>query len=236
MAAFRLGVKTFHKGAAASHSQYISRQKINGPQDLITRGHQNLPPFANDDAQTFWKAADKYERANGSAAREYVVSLPKELPDEQNVALALRLVHLLASNRPCEFALHRPVGAISGEEHPHVHIQTSERPSDGIDRTPEQHFRRANAENPALGGARKLSGGKTPLQMKIELQKTRAQVAEEINRTLSEAGLPQRVDHRSNREKGIQKTPERRLHPAAVRQLSEHERELIRQARRLGSK
>ncbi|WP_157632232.1 MobA/MobL family protein [Variovorax sp. CF313] len=216
------------------HSQYISRQRTNGAQDLIAKGHLNMPSFANNDPHTFWEAADKHERANGSAAREYVVSLPKELPDEKNTALAWRLVHLLANTRPCEFALHKPLGSISGEEHPHVHIQTSDRPLDGIDRTPEQHFRRANSKAPALGGARKLSGGKTPLQMKIELQETREKVAEEINRMLSEEGLPQRVDHRSNKEKGTQKTAERRLHPATVRQLSEHERELIRQARRLG--
>lgn len=234
MATFRLGVKTFRKGTAAAHSRYISRQKANGAQDLITRGHLNMPSFANDDPHTFWEAADKHERANGSAAREHVISLPRELPNEQNVALALRLVHLLADNRPCEFALHKPLGSISGEEHPHVHIQTSERPLDGIDRTAEQHFRRANPKAPELGGARKLSGGKTPLQMKIELQSTREKVAAEINRALAEAGITQRVDHRSHKEKGVQKAPERRLHPAAVRQLSEHEREAIRQTRQLG--
>lgn len=234
MAVFRLGVKTFRKGTAARHANYISRRNGNEASDLISRGHMNMPSFSNNDPRVFWEAADKHERANGSAAREYVISLPQELPDEKNAALALRLVHLLASDRPCEFALHKPLGSISGQEHPHVHIQSSERLLDGIDRTAEQHFRRANPKAPAQGGARKQSGGKTPRQMRIELQKTREQVADEINHAMAEVGLSQRVDHRSHKDRGIQKTPERRLHPAAVRQLSEDERELIRQTRRLG--
>ncbi len=236
MATFRLGVKTFRKGTAALHSRYISRQTQGGAQDLVVRGHLNMPSFANNDPHIFWKAADKYERTNGSAAREHVVSLPKELPKEQNTALAMRLVHLLAGDRPCEFALHSPLGSISGEDHPHVHIQTSDRQFDGIDRPAERYFRRPNPAAPALGGVRKLSGGKSPMQMRTELEETKKRVADEINRKLAEFGLNERVDHRSNIDRGIQKTPERRLHPAAIRKLSDHERESIRIARQPGYK
>ncbi len=115
MVVFRWGVKTCRKGTAAVHSRYISRQRTNEAQDLIAKSHLHMPSFSNDDPHVLWEAADKHERANDSAAGEFIVSLPKELPEEKNTTLAWRLVHLLANKQPCEFALHKPSGSIPGE-------------------------------------------------------------------------------------------------------------------------
>jgi len=38
---------------------------------LVFVQHGNLPAWANGDPAIFWKAADKYERANGAAYREF---------------------------------------------------------------------------------------------------------------------------------------------------------------------
>ncbi|MFS2162583.1 MobA/MobL family protein [Variovorax sp. Varisp62] len=232
MAIFRLEVKSHGKGKAERHSRYINRIGAKAAKDLVARGHGNLPSFANDEPSAFWVAADSFERVNGAAAREYIVSLPKELSDEQNTSLTREIAQLLAPNLPYEFALHRPRGAISGEDHPHAHISTSDRALDGIERPPEQYFSRAHPTRPEAGGARKISGGKPPGQLSAELQRKKMMVAGLINAALTRNGLHEQVDHRSNEERGIKKVPERRLHPAAVRQLGVEELALIRQRRR----
>ncbi|PAP04265.1 mobilization protein, partial [Salmonella enterica subsp. enterica serovar Kentucky] len=54
--------------------------------------------------------------------------------------------------------MHNPKASIDGGEQPHAHIMMSQRVNDGIERSPEQYFRRYNAKFPARGGARKDSG------------------------------------------------------------------------------
>ncbi|MCI3049250.1 hypothetical protein ML378_26340, partial [Escherichia coli] len=44
------------------------------------------------------------------------------------------------------------------QNQPHAHIMMSQRVNDGIERTPEQYFRRYNARYPERGGAKKDSG------------------------------------------------------------------------------
>ncbi|WP_407217985.1 MobA/MobL family protein [Escherichia coli] len=56
-----------------------------------------------------------------------------------------------------QWALHVPTAADGGEQ-PHFHLMFSERQVDGIDRDPEQYFKRYNAKAPEKGGARKGYG------------------------------------------------------------------------------
>ncbi|PAP02416.1 mobilization protein, partial [Salmonella enterica subsp. enterica serovar Kentucky] len=42
-------------------------------------------------------------------------------------------------------AIHNPKASIDGGEQPHAHIKMSQRVNDGIERRPEQKFRRYNA-------------------------------------------------------------------------------------------
>jgi len=231
MAAFRLEVKSYPKGKAEPRSRYINRHGLQRDTDLVARGHFNMPTFATERPRLFWSAADKHERSNGSAGRGITISLPNVLSDEQNVRLTERLAHQIAGPRPCEFVVHRPMGSISGKDHPHAHIIISDRGLDGIDRPAERFFSRANSKDPAAGGARKLSGGKTSKEMALQLGQTKAEVASIINETLAESGFAERVDHRSNRERGILKAPEKRLHPAAIRQLSEQDRQVLLRGR-----
>lgn len=232
MAVFRLEVKSYPKGKAEPRSCYINRHGLQGVTDLVVRGHFNMPSFATNRPRLFWSAADKFERSNGSAGRGITISLPNVFSDERNITLTHRLAHHIAGPRPCEFVLHRPKGSISGTDHPHAHIMISDRGLDGVERPAEQFFSRANSKDPTTGGARKLSGGKTSKQMALQLHQTKAEVASIINEVLAESGFSERVDHRSNKERGILKAPEKRLHPAAVRQLSEQDRQLLIRGRR----
>lgn len=231
MAQFRLAVKSFRRGAAEKNSHYINRHGIQAKQDLVAQGNFNLPSFANEQPHLMWAASDKHERSNGSAGREYVVSLPTELSNEQNIILTHQLAHSLAGKRPCEFVMHRPRGAISGEDHPHAHIFILDRVPDEYDRTAERFFSRSNSKNPATGGAPKLTGGKSPKQMAIQLLQTKAEAASLINKALVEAGVSQKVEHRSNKERGIARSAERRLDPSEVRKLSSEGKQILLKGR-----
>ncbi|MCI3092934.1 MobA/MobL family protein, partial [Escherichia coli] len=68
---------------------------------------------------------------------------------------------------------------------------------DGMERSPEQYFRRYNAKNPERGGAKKESGNLTPTQQKEQLRTVRASWSALQNEHLARHGHWVRVDHRS---------------------------------------
>ena len=55
---------------------------------------------------------------------------------------------------PHVWAFHDPLAA-DGQRQPHVHVLWSSRTLDGIERSPEQFFRRYNRAHPDKGGAAK---------------------------------------------------------------------------------
>lgn len=231
MANFRVEVKSGRKGRAAGHSRYISRSQVLQAGDLLFSTAANLPSFADGDPTKLWAAADRFERANGSTYREYVVNLPAELHDAANVELAMELVDLVAGDLPYQLAVHKAQGAISAKEHPHLHLMVSERIPDGIERTAKEYFRRANTTHPERGGARKQSGGRTPTEMALELLAKKAKIATTTNLVLARYGRKERVDHRSNRERGIDKPTEIRLPAWKVAKLSGADKARIQQNR-----
>lgn len=223
MASFHFEIKSGRNGN--DHANYIARKGFHAKrEDLVAAGHGNLPAWAGDDPSNFWKAAEKYERKNGAVYREVTISLPLELSREQNVALAADLVAKLAPGKPNQHAIHAPKSSIAGEENPHLHLMSSDRVDDGIERTADLSFRRPNAKDPAKGGRRKSSGGRNRMQMRDELIATRKLVAETINHHLAMSGHAVRVDHRAHRERGIRRAAERYLGPAKIRGMSPKEK------------
>ncbi|WP_338327780.1 MobA/MobL family protein [Rosenbergiella epipactidis] len=118
-----------------------------------------------------------------------------------------------------QFAIHNPKAAIAGGEQPHAHIMFSERHCDGIDRDPEQYFKRANSKNPERGGAKKVRFGETPTERKAYLTEQRSRWADLQNAYLEKYQHDDRVDARSYKAQGIDRQPERHLGPYQVRQL-----------------
>lgn len=221
-------IKSGRKGTARSHGAYIERAgRFSTREDLIHSGHGNLPAWANGDPASFWSAADRYERANGAAYREHVVALPNELTREQQFQLADKVVAALAGNKPFELAVHASVGVLSGVINTHLHAMFSDRVPDDINRPPEQFFSRFNPKDPKQGGCRKDSGGKTPMALRDEVIETRKKIAGVINEACADAGIPTRVDHRSLRERGITREPERHLGPARVSRMSSTDKHLF---------
>lgn len=207
------------------HAAYISREgKYSGREryeDLEATASGNMPKWADANSAHFWDAADEHERANGSAYREIEVALPRELTAEQRRGLVEDFVRQeLGDQHVYQWAIHTPKAALEKGEQPHAHIMYSERRMDGIERDPEQFFKRYNAKNPEKGGAQKASGGKARGEMKEELLATRERWAEVQNRHLYLHGHDVRVDHRSLKDQGIDREPEKHLGGAGVRALA----------------
>lgn len=219
MANFHFEIKSGRNGC--DHAQYIARIGFHGKrEDLVASGHGNLPAWAGDEPEVLWKAAEQYERKNGAVYREVTISLPNELSMEQNVALAADLMAKLAPGKPHQYAIHAPKSSIAGEANPHLHLMTSDRVDDGIERLADRFFKRPNAKDPTQGGRRKSSGGLNRMEMRDALIGMRKLAAETINQHLAKHGYEVRVDHRTLKARGESRKAERYLGPARIRGMS----------------
>ena len=150
--------------------------------------------------------------------------MPHKLATDANLDLAEDLTDRLVGRKPYELAVHNPVGSLANDRNLHMHLMFSDRVDDGIERGPEQTFKRYNAKHPERGGRRKDSGGKSRFQVHIDMVQTRKVIADCINEHLDRHGIKDRVDHRSLEDQGIAREPERHLGAARVRRMSPGER------------
>lgn len=212
MASYHCTVKVGGKGKAGPHADYIAREgkyeKSAGRyEDLEAKGHGNMPKWAEHQPSKFWQAADEHERANGATYREIEVALPRELNRDQRLALVKDFIEREFGDRHAfTFAIHNPKAALEKGEQPGAHIMYSERTRDGIERDPDQYFKRYNSKNPEKGGCKKDSAG-----TEERLQATRQRWAEIQNEHLARHGHIARVDHRSLKDQGIQREPEKHI-------------------------
>jgi hypothetical protein len=217
VASYHFQINTGAKGEALEHGQYIQRE---GPfteeryGEVAARGVANMPAWARENPAAFWKASDEFERVNGNTYREYELALPRELSRSAQVALVQRFAEQeLGSTRPYQWAIHLST-ASDGKEQPHVHLMFSDRQHDGIERGPEQFFKRYNAKNPERGGARKFSYGADKEEAALTYEGIRERWATVQNQALEQAGVEARVDHRSLAAQGIHREPEVHRGPA----------------------
>ena len=158
MATYHFSTKLGMKGNGFNHAKYICREgKYKEKEDMEYIEHGNMPEWAKDRPIEFWRAADEYERANGRVYREIEIALPNELTSEQRRELVQEFIKdTIGENHPYTLAIHCPKAALKQDvEQPHAHIMFCERMNDGIVRSQEQYFKRANTKNPELGGAKK---------------------------------------------------------------------------------
>lgn len=223
MACFYFQLKSGRNGY--DHALYIARQGFHaGREDLVSSGHGNLPDWANEEPRRFWKAAEIGERKNGAIYREVVIALPNELSHEENKSLVEDLLAKLAPGKPYQFAIHEPTSSLEREPNPHVHLMMSDRTDDGIERTADTFFSRYNAAHPERGGRRKSSGGRNAMQLRDDVLAKRELVANTINEHLAKGGHAARVDHRSLKQQGIDRKPERRVPKFRIDEMSEQEK------------
>ena len=229
MASFHFSIKSGKKGTAADHAAYIAREgvfdKAEKKQDLVVKGYGNLPEWSKGNPSKFWQVADLTERVNGSAYREYVVALPRELTTKQNIELVEAFIEQEIGDKAYQFAVHSPSAALDSADQTHGHIMFCDRRPDGIERGPDQQFRRYQPTNPSKGGAKKDSGGKDPATLRESVKRLRERFADMQNAHLEKYGHEARVDSRSNKERGIAQEPERHLGPVRINNMTADEKE-----------
>lgn len=225
MASYHCTVKAGAKGKAAAHADYISREgkysEGSRYEDIESSGYGNMPKWAEHNRAHFWNAADEKERANGTAYREIEIALPRELTPEQRRELVEDFITQEIGDRHAyQWAIHKPKAALEEGEQPHAHIMYSERTRDGIERDPEQYFKRYNGKSPEKGGCKKANGiSKTKAERKAELIDLRERWANTQNAHLEKHGYIVRVDHRSLKEQGINREAEKHIGGLGVRKL-----------------
>jgi hypothetical protein len=204
-------------GRTTAHANYLTREGQAGSrEDLVHAEHGNLPEFAQGDAQRFWRAADLYGRINARVASEVLLTLPRELPRAQQVVAVREFVARHLPHYPYTWALHE-ARARDGGLQPHAHVQFSPRMLDGIERDAVRFFGRANSQHPERGGA--------PMDRSIKERDTLLRMREDwariLNRALEQTGREERVDHRSNAARGLERVPEPKLHWREARALAQ---------------
>ena len=207
MAIARLSVGIGKKGKAAPHAAYIAREgKYAKPDDDLEKleftGYGNMPEWAKTEPSFFWKMSDAHERQNGSAYREHVIALPRELKPKQRHDLILDWIEQeLGDRHAYQYAIHNPT-ALDGGEQPHCHLMFSERTIDGISRDPDQYFKRYNSKNPEKGGSKKANTGMKPADRKADLIAQRERWEQTCNKHLEQAGRKARINMKSYKAQG----------------------------------
>lgn len=235
MASFHLSLKSGKPGRAAEHSRYICRtgkHARDDATDLVFTEFGNMPPGCSDNPQRFWSSADKYERVNGAAYREFEVALPAELSRGAQTELVRTFVAQEIGPKPYQWAIHEPKASIGGVPQAHAHVMFSDRKPDGVDRSLEQLFRRFNPEHPEMGGRKKDSGGRDRTALRQELTAIRARFAGLQNAFLDASGSTVRVDHRSHVDRGMAREPERHLGRIRVQHMSDEDKARLAEKRR----
>jgi hypothetical protein len=174
----------------------------------------HMPSWAQGDARDYWDAADLFERANGRLYLSADVALPRDLEPEDQIALAHAFAQELTADErlPYTLAVHAGHDADGREHNPHAHLMVSERRNDGVERSREQWFRRANSAHPARGGAPKSR----TFHGRDWMERARGRWAELTNTTLERCGRDERVDHRSYERQGIDREPGEHFGPGAA--------------------
>jgi MobA/MobL family len=194
--------------SARSACDYVMREDTYADPDrdpAIYTESGHMPCWADGDPAAFWDAADLYERENGRLYVSADFALPRELNAEDQIQLARDFAHDLIDDErlPYTLAVHAGCDRDGQSHNPHAHLMFSERRNDGIERSREQWFRRANSRDPARGGAPKSRG----FHGRQWVDRAREQWAKLTNDSLERAGRTERVDHRSYERQGIEREP-----------------------------
>lgn len=209
-------------GRARKHAAYaIGAERYSSREDVAHIGMGNMPTWAAADPLIFWEAADANERANGRAYQEFEGAIPRELTLEQAKKFVEGwIAQEIGTRHPYLFAIHNKL-ADDGLPNIHCHVMFSERIMDGVDRPPEQFFRRPASRyldkntgelresDPAKGGAGKDRRW-NDRQIVAEL---RGKWEAYGNKFLADHGYQPRLDLRSNLARGLDE-PEPKIGPA----------------------
>lgn len=196
-AAYRAGERIRDERTGKSYD-YSHREDVVGkgivlPKELADRTEAS---WARD-RSALWNAAERGERRNLRLGREVLVLLPPELNEAQRHALVRRFSQNLANKyqSAVDFAVHEPrPGSDKRHYHAHLLMTTRQITTDGLGA-------RTTLE---LGGRERHARG---LGRSNDLFLIRERWARVTNEALRDAGLRERIDHRSYHDQGIDREP-----------------------------
>lgn len=174
------------------------------------------------DRSTLWNEVEKIEKGSKARlAREYEVALPVEMTREEQINLVRNFVkdNFVDKGMCADFAIHD-----KEDGNPHAHIMLTTRPieKDGSWGTKQKKEyildKNGNKQYDKKKKTYKCKTVKVNDWDSVEfLERNRESWAKKVNAELEKKNLPQRVDHRSLKEQGIERVPT--IHEGGARKL-----------------
>ncbi len=189
-AAYRAGTKLMDE---VREKTFDYTRRVNGVIQSMILAPDGAPAWVLDSGQ-LWNTVERSEkRVDAQLAREFILAVPPELSaDEQfQTAVAWAKKELTTSGMVAEISLHHTKSG----KNPHVHILCTMRKIDG---------EKFSAKKPREWNDVGL------------LVKQRETWADAVNAALEKAGRKERVDHRSLKDRGIDRAPEPKIGVAAT--------------------
>ena len=195
-------------------SEYDQKQKYYSHKSEIVHTEIMLPPHAPPvyaDRNTLWNAAEAIEKQwNSQLARRIVLAIPREIPPEQHADLIRDYCRefFVSKGMIADFAIHD-----KGNGNPHAHILLTMRAMDEngkwLPKSRKVYDLDENGERIRLPSGR-YKTHKVDLTGWNDKDNTllwRKAWADFTNDFLERNGSPERIDHRSNAERGIDELP-----------------------------
>ena len=220
-----IGIVSRGKGkSAVAAAAYRSGEKITNEWDGMTHDYTRkrgvvhteilLPPHAPpsfSDRSTLWNSVELYEKAgNAQLAREIDAALPIELSREEQIRLVREYCssQFVSRGMCVDYAIHD-----TGKGNPHCHIMLTMRPLDErgawAAKSKKEYDLDENGERIRLPSGRYKTHkvDLTGWNDKGNALLWRKAWADISNAYLERAGHPERIDYRSNAERGIDELP-----------------------------
>lgn len=207
-AAYRHCAKMSHEAEARS-VDYSNKKNLAHEEFLLP---PDAPKWARDmiadrsvagAAEAFWNAVEAFEkRSDAQLAKEFIMALPVELSQDQNIALVRQFIseQVLSRGQVADWVFH------NGPGNPHIHLMTTLRPL-----TEDGFGSKKVAVLGPDGQPLRTKAGKIQYKLwsgeKPEFLEQRQRWLDLQNHHLALAGLEIRVDGRSYAERGIDIEP-----------------------------
>lgn len=216
-AAYRSGEKLYNEYDGIEHD-YTKKGGVVYSEIMLCEN----APKEYQDRQTLWNAVEQIEKSSkAQLAREYEVALPVELSREEQIKLVRDFAkENFVDNGMCvDFSIHD-----KEDGNPHAHIMLITRPIEqdnswGVKQKKEYILdKNGQKQYDKKKQTYKCKTVKTTnWDSKEFLQRSRESWAEKVNQELEKKSLPQRIDHRSLKEQGVDRVPT--IHEGGARKL-----------------
>lgn len=216
-AAYRSGEKLYNEYDGIEHD-YTKKGGVVYSEIMLCEN----APKEYQDRQTLWNAVEQIEKSSkAQLAREYEVALPVELSREEQIKLVRDFAkENFVDNGMCvDFSIHD-----KKDGNPHAHIMLTTRPIEqdnswGVKQKKEYILdKNGQKQYDKKKQTYKCKTVKTTnWDSKEFLQRSRESWAEKVNQELEKKSLPQRIDHRSLKEQGVDRVPT--IHEGGARKL-----------------